>query len=179
MQYGFVIFVALTASFPLLETEAQSQETEKFASACGPKDVRTDIVLAGSDVLPHSVPPGKSLLILIEDLRLDRPGHRCIKCGDVTLSLAVDGQWVSGTKGFSHTFSLIDPGSHHVCVRTRKGNNDLPAMLSVQAEAGKTYYMVAVPQYEFDYYVERLAFADPDEGKFLMQVSKGAQLAGK
>ncbi|SEB40471.1 hypothetical protein [Terriglobus roseus] len=166
-----VLLLAVVGASGCLHAQAPANDLEK---ACGPKDIKLETSLSAPTTVIPEPASGKALVVFVEDMRLDRPGHKCFKCTDVSIALAADGAWIAQDKGFSHSVALLNPGVHHLCARTRKGNNDTPSMLSLTAEAGATYFLIAIPQYEFDYYVERFTLADSDEGRYLTAISKSA-----
>ena len=166
-----VLAPIIAASFLIQATLAQSP-----AAACGTGS-RNYRFKTDSDI---SIPPpaqGMSTLVLIEDQIEDRPGHApCIRCA-TQMTLAMDGQWIAATRGFSHTAISIPPGDHHFCALNSPRAvvpDALPAMLALHIESGKTYFVRGrlSPFYQVGVAVLDLTQINEDEGRNLVSVSK-------
>ena len=105
----------------------KSKRKELELKACGLKNVNYS---AGTDKKQHPVPEAPADKALVFVIRPTMWGNK------IQTKLAVDGQWVGVNRGNNYFFFTLDPGEHHFC-----SNSENRSLLTLNVEAGKTYYL--------------------------------------
>jgi len=106
-------------------TDEQKKELE--SKGCGPKDVNH---WTKTDKTQHplgNAAPDKALIYVIRPTMM---GHK------VQSKLAVDGKFVGVNRGDNYFFFNLEPGEHYFCSQSENRS-----ALSLNVEAGKTYYL--------------------------------------
>ena len=111
--------------------------------ACGADQVKFNVELKKDQPAPAGAEAGKAQLIFIETL--NRPSTAAgllggISVPDMTARFGLDGMWVGADKANSYFALAVAPGDHHLCTSV-KGEKDSVGLLTLSAEAGKTYYI--------------------------------------
>lgn len=111
---------------PKTESE-KSKRKELELKACGTTKVKYS---AKTDKKQHPVPEPSADKALVFVVRPTMWGNK------IQTKLAVDGQWVGVNRGNNYFFLTLDPGEHHFC-----SDSENRSLLSLNLEAGKTYYL--------------------------------------
>ncbi|MFP5237241.1 MAG: hypothetical protein ACLGSD_15190 [Acidobacteriota bacterium] len=118
-------------------------------------------------------PPGKARVYIIDP-------EPVLWGGAITLAVGVDGHWAGALRGRTQFSLVLDPGEHHVCVRTERWKipghgavGDSTGLLDLSLDAGQTAYLVThVEGKMLDEYdsidVVRIWQTNVDEGKLLV-----------
>lgn len=107
---------------PLTETEKQIE-----AKACPSVNSSVD---AKTDKNSHPTPEAPADKAMIYVVRPTMMGNK------IQTKLAVDGHWVGVNRGNNYFYFTLDPGTHYFCSQAENHS-----VLSLQVEAGKTYYL--------------------------------------
>ena len=105
--------------------KAQQAEMEKKACESLEKHYKTD-----TDKTQHPTPEAPADKALIYVVRPTMGGHK------VQTKLAMDGQFKGVNRGNNYFFFTAEPGLHNFCSQSEN-----KSALSLQVEAGKTYYL--------------------------------------
>ena len=135
---------------PKTEAEKVSRK-ELERKACGTTEVKYK---ASTDKKQHPVPeapPDKALVFVV------RP---TLWGNKIQTKLAVDGQWKGVNRGNNYFFFTLDPGEHHFC-----SDSENRSLLTLNVEAGKTYYLQQKIRVGFWKARNKLALLDEAEGK--------------
>jgi hypothetical protein len=135
---------------PKTESEKVSRK-ELELKACGTTEVKYK---ASTDKKQHPVPeapPDKALVFVV------RP---TLWGNKIQTKLAVDGQWKGVNRGNNYFFFTLDPGEHHFC-----SDSENRSLLTLNVEAGKTYYLQQKIRVGFWKARNKLALLDEAEGK--------------
>jgi len=158
-----LIVFAATAFAQDMPPQAASQ------GACGPKDVNFDVKTVSGQPIPQADP--RKALIFVSEVFNKVPGE----LGNPTIRIGVDGSWVGATRGNSYLPIPVDPGEHHICTNWQSHFKRLSreaAFTSLNAEAGKAYYLRARITYQTvgraTTMVLDLEPLNEDEGKYLV-----------
>jgi hypothetical protein len=135
---------------PKTEAEKVSRK-ELERKACGTTEIKYK---ASTDKQQHPVPeapPDKALVFVI------RP---TLWGNKIQTKLAVDGQWKGVNRGNNYFFFTLDPGGHHFC-----SDSENRSLVTLNVEAGKTYYLQQKIRVGFWKARNKLAALDEAEGK--------------
>ncbi len=131
--------------------EEKAKRAELEQKACGPKDVKHS---TDTDKTQHPTPqppPGKAMIYVVRPTMM---GNK------VQTKLAVDGKWVGINRGNNYFFFELDPGEHHFCSQAENRS-----IVTLNVEAGKTYFLQQKVRMGFMKAGNRLATLDEAEGK--------------
>ncbi|MHB8526333.1 MAG: DUF2846 domain-containing protein [Candidatus Acidiferrales bacterium] len=118
---GLLIF-SILASSPLMWAQKQKM------SLCGPDIHYSTKKLKGRAAVETApLPAGEAIVYVV------RPTHYGAL---IQTKLAMDGQWMGINKANSYFVFLADPGPHNFCSESENASR-----LSLDLEAGKTYYL--------------------------------------
>jgi hypothetical protein len=104
---------------------------------CGPADTQYKVKLDKKAQRPGAPQPDQAQIVFVETLDGE------FSTGPVS-RFAIDGNWVGASKGASYFAITVAPGTHQVCASRQSGaalERQNVGALSVQAQAGKTYYL--------------------------------------
>lgn len=135
---------------PKTEAEKVSRK-ELERKACGTTEIKYK---ASTDKKQHPVPeapPDKALVFVV------RP---TLWGNKIQTKLAVDGQWKGVNRGNNYFFFTLDPGEHHFC-----SDSENRSLVTLNVEAGKTYYLQQKIRVGFWKARNKLAVLDEAEGK--------------
>jgi hypothetical protein len=143
---------------------AQQKSQNPVRAACGPAIVHMQVQSSKSkDETP--LPPGKARVYVVGVFR--KPSFEFFL--DPTILIGMDGSWLGATRNRSYLALPIEPGDHHLCAEWNSTlQKRLPALASLKADAGKTYYFRARIMYPGGLDFQQL---DPDEGRLLVSHS--------
>jgi hypothetical protein len=111
------------------------------------------------------LPPGKARVYVVGVFR--KPSFEFFL--DPTILIGMDGSWVGATRNRSYLELSVEPGEHHLCAEWNSTlQKRLPALASLIAEAGQTYYFRARIMYPGGLDFQPL---DRDEGRLLVSHS--------
>jgi hypothetical protein len=175
MKKLLALLIPAIANAFVVQTNGAAQT---FASSCGPMDMKYKVTTSYDNTATPAPRPGMATLVFIEDQLQDRPGHRnqnCIKCA-AQVRLGMDGQWITVTQGFSHTYVPVAAGDHHFCVLgagPALAEPPLQSHYGMHLEAGKTYFLRGRLTF-YGYQVSTLDLSpiNEDEGRYMVSVSK-------
>ncbi len=102
---------------------------------CGDNKVEFRVDVIPTPTLPPLV-EGKARVYFLE--KYNKP----MLSSTILTRFGVDGKWVGATRHNSYFFVDVMPGEHKLCGSV-KGKRDLLGMMTLHAEAGKTYYWEA------------------------------------
>jgi len=134
-------------------------------AACGPREVRFEVV---TDESQHPTPApedGKALIYLVAE-------------GSLTSVIGIDGKWTGAVNRGRYFFVSIDPGEHHLCAVLQKRTAGITRRISLhslKAEPGGSYYFstyLAAINALGNAYVLELEQLDPDEGRAFVARAK-------
>jgi len=165
MKKAAVGILLLATSF------AQDQPAVSRArGACGPANVQFEVKTEKADKKNAPTPAmDKALVYIFESQRAG-----CFMC-DTTVRIGMDGAWAGATKGKSYFSFPVASGEHHFCADLQAASSsETTGLLSLNADAGKTYYFrVKLTDQNnsgrggVDWAVD-LEAIDADEGQFLI-----------
>ena len=151
----------------ILATGTADAMATTLPDSCGSDQVKFKVTQRDNAPALEAADPGKAQVVLIETLD---PVGKCIGC-EITGRIGVDGAWVGANKGSSYFAFSVEPGSHNLCANWQSRIDTLRskvAMVSLNAEAGKTYYYklnISLTSFAFD-----LVPVTEEEGKYRMKL---------
>ena len=146
---------------------ADKNTTATAPSACGLN--QPHFSAAKGKLSPEVKPDAGTALVYVFSQLNDR--GVTIGC-QVTSRIGLDGKWVGANCGTSYLLTNVAPGEHHLCADWQTsfpGMHINPALHSLNAEAGKTYYFRARILLAEGISVINLDSVDQDEAKSLIQ----------
>lgn len=125
-----VVFALFAIPFLTISISSTAQTADAiYQQACGPRDAQFDVKYV-KEQRPAGAEPGKALVYFIQDA-----------IGQTyTARVGLDGAWVGAFKKSAHFFISAKPGEHHGCVSFQNMKYRRPVFISVNLEAGNTYY---------------------------------------
>jgi hypothetical protein len=135
---------------PKTEAEKVSRK-ELERKACGAKEIKYK---ADTDKKQHPVPEAPTDKALVFVIRPTLWGNK------IQTKLAADGEWKGVNRGNNYFFFTLDPGEHHFC-----SDSENRSLVSLNVEAGKTYYLQQKIRMGLWKARNKLAVLDEAEGK--------------
>jgi hypothetical protein len=138
------------ADEPKTDSEKAKQK-ELEEKACGLNEVK---YTARTDKQQHPMPdpsPDKAMIYVIRPTMF---GNK------VQTKLAVNGEWKGANRGDNYFYFELDPGEYSFCSQAENRS-----LLTLNVEAGKTYYLQQKIQVGFMKARNKLVALDSEEGK--------------
>ena len=157
--------VCCISAFLVITSSGLAQQRPENPAACGPADVHMKVQNSKSNS-ETPLSPGKAHVYIVGVFR--RPSFEFFV--DPTILIGMDGSWLGATRNRSYLEFSIEPGDHHLCAEWNSTlQKRLPALATLKAEPGRSYYFRARIMYPGGLDFQPL---DPDEGRFLVSHSK-------
>jgi Protein of unknown function (DUF2846) len=128
----FLGFVLLAFAVPSAHA---FDKKDVLPDGCGDNKVEFRVDAVSTPTIPP-LADGKARIYFLE--KYNKPALSFT----ILTRFGVDGSWMGATRHNSYFFVDVAPGEHKVCGSV-KGKRDLVGMMTLNAEAGKTYYWEA------------------------------------
>lgn len=157
-----LVLAGLLATLCTFMSQAQNPAAVKTAeAACGRPDTKFDVDRVRNGV-PTPAPARAATVYVIENTWTPR---------SPIVRVALDGNWVGASRGWSYLVFPAASGPHHLCISKQsrsKSLDDHVALAPLDAKAGHTYYFLADTWSALLPGLMQLDSIDPDEAKLLV-----------
>jgi hypothetical protein len=134
MQKGMRFAIAVVAAGVLAGTVQASAAV--WPDACGKDQVQFKVKTQKKAQPPAAPAAGTAQVIFFESQQGEFLTSPTVRYG-------IDGSWVGANRGVSYFAVSVPAGTHHLCAirqSATKGDKDSAGLVTLNAEAGKTYY---------------------------------------